>query len=139
MLANIASQYATIIGMIKVLVVEDKEIIRRAIVDELVLDKFGVSEAADGEEALAKVISEKPDIIILDILLPKMNGLDVFKKIRSNPKIADTKVVMLTNIEADDKMIKEIVSLNPCFYLNKASLSLSELPDRINACFNNQA
>ena len=122
-------------GMIKVLVVEDKEIIRRAIVDELVLDKFGVSEAADGEVALAKVISERPDIVILDIILPKMNGLDVFKKIRSNPKIADTKVVMLTNIEADDKMIKEIVSLNPCFYLNKASFHLGELPDKIKACF----
>ncbi len=121
--------------MIKVLVVEDKEIIRKAIVDELRLDKFSVSEAKDGEEALAKVISEKPDMVILDIVLPKMNGVDVFKKIRGNPLIADTKVVIFTNIEADDTTIKEISSLNPCFYLNKSTLRLEELPEKINACF----
>ncbi|OGZ66554.1 MAG: hypothetical protein A3C06_00950 [Candidatus Taylorbacteria bacterium RIFCSPHIGHO2_02_FULL_46_13] len=121
--------------MIKVLVVEDNEIIRRAMVDELLLDKFSVAEAMDGEEALAKIISKKPDIVILDIMLPKMNGLEVFKKIRGNPLIAETKVVVFTNIDADDKMIEELSSLNPCFYLNKARLRLEELPEKIKACF----
>ncbi len=121
--------------MIKVLVVEDKELIRKAVVVELKLENFSVSEAVDGEEALAKIVSEKPDLVILDIILPKMSGIDVFKKIRSNPLIAETKVVVFTNLEADEKMIKEISSLNPCFYLNKSGLRLEELPDKIKACF----
>ena len=117
------------------LVVEDNETIRRSIKDELLLDGFSVSEASDGEAALAKIISDKPDIVILDIMLPKMNGLEVFKKIRGNPLIAETKVVVFTNIDADDKMIEELSSLNPCFYLNKARLRLEELPEKIKACF----
>ena len=121
--------------VIKVLVVEDDEAIRRAIVDELRLDKFSVSEAEDGEEALSKVVSFKPDLIILDVILPKVNGLEVLKKIRSNPLFAETKVVVFTNIDADDKIIEEISSLNPCFFFNKAGLNLSELPDKIRACF----
>ena len=121
--------------MIKVLVVEDDEAIRRAIVDELRLDKFSVSEAADGEEALAKVASFKPDLIILDVILPKVNGLEVLKKIRSNPLFAETKVVVFTDIDADDKIIEEISSLNPSFYFNKSGLNLNDLPDKIRACF----
>src|SRR3989344_7322778 len=121
--------------MIKVLVVEDNETIRRSIKDELLLDGFSVSEASDGEAALAKIISDKPDIVILDIILPKISGVDVFKKIRSIAGITETKVVIFTNLEADEKMIKEISSLNQCFYLNKSNFHLEDLPAQIEACF----
>jgi DNA-binding response OmpR family regulator len=101
--------------MIKVLIIEDNEAIRKALAEELRLDKFSVSESGDGEDGLRKVISDKPSIVILDINLPKMNGIEVLKKIRGNPEVADTKVMLFTDLEPNDKMIEEVASLNPCF------------------------
>jgi DNA-binding response OmpR family regulator len=120
--------------MIKVLVVEDNESIRKSIAKELELEKFSVFEAVDGEEAVTKTISEKPDVILLDIILPKISGLEALKKIRANASVANTKVIVFTNLDADEKMISEITALNPSFYINKGNLHLKDLPQKIREC-----
>ncbi len=87
-----------------VLIVEDEEHIAAA--QSLILKvEYDVHHAKDGEEGWKKAQALKPDVVVLDIMLPKMNGLDVCKKIRSDTQLSSTKVVMVT---AKDHTIDEM-------------------------------
>lgn len=86
----------------KVLVADDEIQIRNILSIYLKKEGFEVVEAADGAEALVKVQSEKPDIIILDIMMPVMDGLEVCKQVR---KISDIPIIMLTAKDEDDDRI----------------------------------
>ena len=79
-----------------ILIVEDEKEIRDLLVHYLRKEGFQPLVALDGEDGLAKARSEKPDLILLDILLPKMDGLELLRKIRSDREIAHTPVAMLT-------------------------------------------
>jgi DNA-binding response OmpR family regulator len=79
-----------------ILIVEDEGEIRDLLVHYLRKEGFRPVAARDGEEGLAKARSEKPDLILLDILLPKMDGLELLRKIRADREIAGTPVAMLT-------------------------------------------
>ena len=70
--------------MKKILIVEDEEIMLKALVEKFSSEGFEVVQAIDGEEGLKKALCEKPDIILLDILLPKMDGMAVLKKLRED-------------------------------------------------------
>ncbi|MFA6404415.1 MAG: response regulator [Candidatus Paceibacterota bacterium] len=120
--------------MYKILIVEDNEAIRKSIAGELSLENFSVTESADGEDALKKIVTEKPDLIILDIILPKLSGLDVLKKVRNDPKTKSIKVIIFTNLDADEKMLAQISELKPNFYINKGNLHLQDLPEKIREC-----
>jgi DNA-binding response OmpR family regulator len=79
-----------------ILIVEDEKEIRDLLVLYLRKEGFQPLVAQDGEEGLSKARSEKPDLILLDILMPKMDGLEILRKIRADPEIARTPVAMLT-------------------------------------------
>ena len=79
-----------------ILIVEDEREIRDLLVHYLRKEGFNPSTAPDGESGLAKARSEKPDLILLDILLPKMDGLELLRRIRADRDIAGTPVAMLT-------------------------------------------
>ena len=83
--------------MAKILLVEDEELLRKIYRKKLELGNFEVEIAADGEEGFAKAIEFKPDLILLDIVMPKLNGMEVLKKIKADPVINWIPVVMLTN------------------------------------------
>ena len=86
-----------------IVIVEDEENIARA--QELILsEQFIVHVAKDGESGLAKIKEIKPDLVVLDLMLPKMNGIDICKEIKSNIDLKDIKVVMVTakNRPADE-------------------------------------
>ena len=86
------------------LIIEDDENIARA--QELILqDDFNIHIARDGEQGLKKAKNLKPDLIILDLILPKKGGLEVCKEIRNNAEIKDTKIVMVT---AKNQSIDEV-------------------------------
>lgn len=70
--------------MIRVLVVEDEEAIRMGLVDILEMEGYKIEQAADGEEALSKVASFSPQLVVLDVMIPKKNGYDVCRTIRKN-------------------------------------------------------
>lgn len=77
------------------LIIEDEENIANA--QKLILEKdFNIHIAADGEQGLTKAQEVKPDVILLDLMLPKMNGIEVCKNIRTNKEISATKIVMVT-------------------------------------------
>lgn len=104
--------------MAKILVVDDEKDIADLISYNLEREGFATIKALDGGKVLAVVKSQKPDLIILDLMLPGMNGLDICKGIRANPEIAHVPVIMLTakgdevdkviglEIGADDYMTK---------------------------------
>ncbi len=86
-----------------ILIIEDEENIARA--QELILSaKYSTSIAKDGAEGLNKARKLKPDLIILDLMLPKVNGIEICRRIRADSELADTKVVMVTakNQSADE-------------------------------------
>ena len=80
----------------KVLVVDDEPFICRALSFLLRRDDFDVIEARDGEQALEMIESELPDLVLLDVMMPKLNGFEVVERVRANPKTQDIKIVLLT-------------------------------------------
>jgi CheY-like chemotaxis protein len=84
--------------MIKILVVDDSKFLRIASERALARAGYAVSSAADGEEGLAMARKGMPDLILLDMLLPKMAGLDVLKALKTDPATAGIPVVALTGL-----------------------------------------
>jgi two-component system alkaline phosphatase synthesis response regulator PhoP len=82
--------------MSKILIVDDEQDIVELLSYNLEKERFSIVKAYDGEAALGMVRSEKPDLMILDLMLPKMNGLDVCKAIRRNQETANLPIIMLT-------------------------------------------
>jgi DNA-binding response OmpR family regulator len=99
--------------MSKVLIVEDDPLMGRMYQKIFTFEKYDVTLASDGEEGLTKAQSEKPTIILLDIMMPKMNGLQVLEKLKSNDDTKKIPVIMLTNLagtkDAEDALSKGAV------------------------------
>lgn len=90
----------------KILIADDEQNIVISVEFLLKREGFAVSVAGDGEEALAKVRAERPDLVILDVMMPKRNGFDVCQDIRNDPELKDTRVLMLTAKGRDTEMAK---------------------------------
>src|SRR3989344_8464977 len=84
--------------MAKILIVEDDPLMLRMYQKIFTLEQYEVEVATNGEEALEKVHAGKPTIILLDIMMPKMNGLQVLDKLKSDPDLKKIPVIMLTNL-----------------------------------------
>jgi DNA-binding response OmpR family regulator len=82
--------------MVKVLIIEDEETLAHNLADKLRAEGFGVTAAADGEAGLEKVRSDIPDLIVLDIMLPKLDGLSLCRMVRHDPATAHIPIIMLT-------------------------------------------
>jgi two-component system, OmpR family, alkaline phosphatase synthesis response regulator PhoP len=117
--------------MSKILIVDDEKDIVELLSYNLKKEKFSIVKAYDGEAALGLVRSEKPDLMILDLMLPKMNGLDVCKAIRRNPETANLPIIMLT---AKGDEIDKIIGLEigADDYITKP-FSVKELIARVRA------
>ena len=83
----------------KILVVDDTPANVKLLGDLLASKGYQVSTAANGEEALAKVAAEKPDLVLLDVMMPGLSGYDVCRRIRSDPATALLPVVMCTSLD----------------------------------------
>jgi CheY-like chemotaxis protein len=115
----------------KVLLVEDSKFLRMA--NERALSKAGfqVSTAADGEEALQVANDKLPDIILLDMMLPKISGPDVLRALKSNPATTDIPVIVLTSLSQknEEKLLHE----GAAAYFEKSTLELDKSSDRLAA------
>jgi DNA-binding response OmpR family regulator len=117
---------------IKVLLVEDDNFLRSICSKKLVKEGFTVYEALDGEMALSEVEKIKPDIILLDIILPAIDGFEVLNKIRShsNKQVANSPIIMLSNLGQDDD-IKKALSMGANDYLVKAHFTIEEIVTKV--------
>ena len=86
----------------RVLVVDDDPAIRRVVCALLDLDEYGVLEAADGLTALELVRLERPNLVILDLTMPRLDGLRACRALRSDPELAGTRVLVLTGRDLPD-------------------------------------
>jgi len=113
-------------GAARILLAEDDRILRKA--GEVSLRKRGyeVIAAVDGEDALAKTREHKPELVLLDVMMPKMNGFDVLEALKGDPSVRDIPVIMLTNLEqAAD--LKRAADGGAHSYLVKSNMNLDEL------------
>jgi CheY-like chemotaxis protein len=113
-----------------VLVVEDDRFLRRACEASLRQRGLTVLLATDGEEGLRMARAARPDVVLLDLLMPKLGGLEVLRLLRADPATASLPVLVLSNSSRDSD-IAEIHRLGVAGYLVKANLSLQELGDRV--------
>lgn len=103
----------------RILVVEDEQLTRQALVDELAGEGFEVLQAVNGEEGLNTALREHPDLVLLDIVMPKMDGVTVMSKLREDAWGKDVPIIMLTVLDSDDAILGKIVENKPAYYLIK--------------------
>ena len=94
---------------IKNLLVDDDVTLHQMYSERLKAEGYEIASAYDGEEALIQVEKVKPDIVLLDIMMPKINGIDVMKKMRENRAAADIPVILLTALVQEIGKIKEMM------------------------------
>jgi len=113
----------------RVLLVDDSQLARKKIA--AILKKLGcqVSEAEDGKEGVIAAIKSKPHLIILDIQMPNVNGLDALKTLRKNPLFDSTPILMMT-VEADAQVVAQALAAKANDYIRKDS-SVAELISRL--------
>lgn len=118
----------------KILIAEDDTYISLAYKDGLVRAGFEVITATDGEEAIRKIKSEKPDLVLLDLIMPVKNGFDVLKEVCGSETLKCIPVIVLSNLSQESEM-KEAMELGAMDYLVKVNLSMKELIDRVKSFF----
>ena len=113
-----------------ILLVEDDRILRRACEASLRRTGFAVTTAGDGQEALDHIKADIPDLILLDLLMPRVNGLEVLRSLRADTRTKDVPVLVLSN-SSREQDIEEINQLDIAGYLVKSNLSLQDLGDHV--------
>ena len=121
-----------------ILVVEDEKSIRQAMVDLLNIKGFTTLEGKNGEEGLKIALAEHPDLILLDVLMPDMDGMTMLKKVREDSWGRDVPVIILTNLNpADEQVIKDIVTNKPLHYFIKSDWNIHDIIKEINKVLDN--
>lgn len=116
--------------MEKILIVEDEAAISKILKDELENLKYQVSVAGDGQQGLAKAFAEHPDLILLDVRMPVMDGLTALKKLREDEWGKTAKVLLLTNSEKLEN-VAEAAELNSAGYLLKSDWDMKKTVAKI--------
>ncbi|MCK5332385.1 response regulator [Candidatus Parcubacteria bacterium] len=117
-------------GGLKVILAEDDDFLRDICETKFKKEGFDVSSACDGVEALAKIKEEDPEIILLDIIMPKMDGFEVLKKIKEIPEKASIPVIMLTNLGQTSEIEKGF-ALGAEDYIIKAHFTVGEIIEKV--------
>ncbi|HSW97072.1 MAG TPA: response regulator [Candidatus Saccharimonadales bacterium] len=121
----------------KILLVEDEKPMLDAVADTLKQNAFSVITADNGQDGLALALKEHPDLLLLDIFMPKMDGLTMLETLRSDPWGHNVPVIILTNLNPDaDQTIKSILEHKPAFYLIKSNVTLEAIVTKIKEVLN---
>jgi len=114
----------------KILIVEDEPFLRKVISDECRERGYFVEEAIEGKEGLEKLKKEKFDLVLLDLLLPGIDGFEVLAQIKKDPELNKTPVLILSNLGQKEEIEKGL-KLGAIDYLIKAHVTPSEILDKI--------
>jgi DNA-binding response OmpR family regulator len=117
----------------KILLVEDDAILAKTMYDELVEAGYEVDQAYDGEAGLRMVGEKKPDLVLLDILMPKKNGFEVLQSMKAAPETKDIPVIMLTALAADEDV--ETTMLGASDYLVKSEYTPTQIVEKVKNFF----
>ncbi len=117
--------------MTKVLIIEDEISLQDLYADFLREAGFNVSTASDGDKAVELINSLDWDILLLDIMLPKLDGTEILKRVKTDPKLKLKPVVVLSNLESD-LIVKECLDLGARDFLIKSDITPQTILDTVN-------
>ncbi|MBI2459627.1 MAG: response regulator [Parcubacteria group bacterium] len=120
---------------IKILLVEDDSFLLGMYATKFEMENFQVITAEDGEKAVRLALKEAPDVILLDIILPKVDGFEVLRRLKANRPTAAIPVILLTNLSQKDE-IERGLKMGAEDYLIKAHFMPSEVVDKIKNALN---
>ena len=116
--------------MKKILFIEDESALQKTLGDILGQEGYEIIPALDGETGLSLAKTKKPDLVLLDLVLPKLHGLEVLKKIKESDETKNIPVIVLTNLE-EIQDVDKAIELGATTYLVKAQYSLEEVVQKI--------
>jgi DNA-binding response OmpR family regulator len=121
----------------KILIVEDDKFLRELISRKLQKEGYEIVQAADGEEGEKKIKETKPDLILLDLILPGIDGFEVLSRIKQDPTVAPIPVVILSNLGQKEEIEKGL-KLGAVDYLVKAHFTPAEIVEKIKVILKEQ-
>jgi len=114
--------------MIKILIVEDEKMLAEMYKDKFEHEGFEVLSASDGEKGVKIALEEKPDILLLDVLLPKKEGVEILKEVRESGRWGkNVPIIMLTNLDSSNYILDAVNKYFPSYYFIKANVELTEI------------
>jgi DNA-binding response OmpR family regulator len=116
----------------KILIIEDEEAMQKAIAEAVANQGFVPITASDGVEGLSASLKEHPDLILLDIFMPKMDGLVMLQKLRLDAWGKTAPVIIITNVNpSSNSVINSVLKNEPAYYLVKSEVKLEGIIDKI--------
>jgi DNA-binding response OmpR family regulator len=116
--------------MQKILIVEDEEALAKVLEEKFQREKFEVKIAVDGEAGVEAVRQFRPEMILLDLILPKKSGFDVLKEVKADPELGRIPVIVLSNL-GEDESIKEALALGAKDYFVKTQHPINEVVEKV--------
>lgn len=113
------------------LIVEDDSSLLRVLSDRFTDEGFKIMQAKNGEEGLESALKHHPDLILLDIIMPKMDGMTMMKKLREDVWGKQTPIIILTNLSVDDKILGDISKTEPAYYLVKTDWDIEAVVKKV--------
>ena len=124
--------------MTKIMLVEDDKSLREIYGIRLVAEGYEVVSAGDGEEALALAVQERPDLVISDVMMPKISGFDMLDILRSTPETKDIKVIMMTALSSEDQRQRG-ENLGADRYLVKSQVGIEDVINAVHEVLGDKA
>lgn len=124
----------------KILIAEDEPAMLAALADRFKEEGCVILKAENGKVALELAEKERPDVLLLDILMPKMSGMDVMDSVRNGSEWGrKVPIVILTNVSPDEQIMGGVVKNEPSFYLIKSDWKLYDVVQKVRDCFKSSA
>ena len=120
-----------------ILFIEDESALQKTFGEILGKESYDMISALDGETGLKLAKSKKPDLILLDLVLPKVHGFEVLKELKSDPGTKDIPIIVLTNLEAIED-INKAIELGAKTYLVKTQYNLEEVVEKVKKAIENR-
>lgn len=121
-----------------ILVIEDDKFLRELISRKLLNEGFKIDEAIDGEDGLRKIEEVKPELVLLDLILPGLDGFEVLERIKDNPSTSAVPVLILSNLGQRDE-IERGLKLGAVDFLVKAHFTPEEIVEKIKVIFDKKS
>lgn len=117
--------------MKNILLIEDDENLSFIYKKKFETEGYQVKSVFNGEDGLNTALKTHPDLILLDILMPKMDGMTVMKKLREDSWGANVPIIIMSVLDPNDEMIEQVMKDKPTYYLLKATSNIDTLTDKV--------
>jgi len=114
----------------KILIIEDDKFLRELIARKLTDEGFDIVEAVDGEDGIKKLSETKPDLVLLDLILPSIDGFEVLSRVKADESVAPIPIIILSNLGQKEEVEKGL-NLGAVDYLIKAHFTPGEIIEKI--------